>query len=242
MKWFRNKSGSETITFKAQSEHVWEVRERPIPAHKMLPDWWKNMPHYSTIEQTMQLTPSPNVTVKRCLSALDGLAAGYYVTLWADLKVNYSEETGTYLQWNTDQDMFHIWSPTQVSNYELPEGFRQPVFKYMYGWTIKTPPGWSCLILPPVAYPNQPFRAISGVVDTDKLDTDINTPIVFKEGFEGIIEKGTPMFQVIPIKRSNWKSDFVLGKPQELYYNQERLRTKIVSYYGRYLRQPKKYE
>ena len=33
-------------------------------------------------------------------------------------------------------------------------------------------------------------------------------PIYIKEGFEGIVEKGTPMFQIIPFKRSNWDSEF----------------------------------
>lgn len=242
MKWFGRKSGSKRITFRAQSEHVWQVRERPIPASKMLPDWWKTLPHYSSDDNTLKIDGSPTVTVKRCLSALDGLAAGYYVTLWADIMVSYSEEHGTTIQWNTDQPLFQVWPPSQVSNYELPEGFQQPVFKYMYGWTIKTPHGYSSLIIPPIAYPNQPFRAIAGVVDTDTLSTDINTPIVFKKGFEGIIEKGTPMFQVIPIKRDDWTSEFIKEKPQELYFNQERLRSKIVSSYGRYLRSAKKYE
>ena len=29
-----------------------------------------------------------------------------------------------------------------------------------------------------------------------------------KQGFEGVIEKGTPMFQIIPFKREDWKAEF----------------------------------
>jgi hypothetical protein len=98
------------------------------------------------------------------------------------------------------------------------------------------------LVTHPVAYPNLPFKVITGIVDTDKLDTLINTPLIFKKGFTGILEKGTPIFQIIPIFRSNWESEHELQHPIKLHYDEEKLRTKIVSYYGRYLRVPKSYK
>ena len=49
------------------------------------------------------------------------------------------------------------------------------------------------------------------------------------------------MFQIIPIKRSNWKSQFIKGNLETYEYSLETLRTKIVSYYGKYLRIPKIY-
>jgi hypothetical protein len=112
----------------------------------------------------------------------------------------------------------------------------------LHGWVIKTPPGWSCLITHPISYPDLPFKVITGIVDTDRLDTDINTPIVFKKGFEGIIEKGTPMFQMIPLKRSNWESEVIKGDPKTFEYASEVLKTKIVSSYGKHLRTPKVYK
>jgi hypothetical protein len=43
------------------------------------------------------------------------------------------------------------------------------------------------------------------------MDTDIyghsgSIPFSIKIGFEGIIPKGTPFLQMIPIKRESWKS------------------------------------
>jgi hypothetical protein len=32
-------------------------------------------------------------------------------------------------------------------------------------------------------------------------------PIVLKRGFEGVIKQGTPISQLIPIKRDRWKSE-----------------------------------
>jgi len=229
------------ITFRAQTEHVWEVREKPRPAAKILPKWWKNLSPYSTEDNKLKLNPLPTVTVKKCAPTLDGLTAGYIVTLWADVII--TQKNGfPYAQWATDQPVFDIWDPSQVSSYEIPDGFSSLVFKYIHGWTIKTPAGWSCLITHPIGYQNIPIKIITGIVDTDNLETDINTPFFIKEGFEGIIKKGTPMFQVIPIKRENWKSDFILEKPNQFYFNIEKLKSTIVNSYSKILRVPKSYE
>jgi hypothetical protein len=230
------------VKFIATSSHVFNVRERPIPALQLVPQWWKDLPHYTNQEQKMDLNPRPTVTVKRCLSAFDGITSGYIVTLWADILVSYNKETGTTIKWNPVEDVFDVWGSNQSSTYEIPKGFGRTVFKYLHGWIIKTPKGYSSQILHPVGYQNLPFRVIPGIVDTDNLDTLINTPLVFEEGWEGIIEKGTPIFQILPFKRESWKSEFLVQSPGENYINDEKLQTKIISYYGRYLRQPKTYK
>ena len=239
MKWRRPKSDNQVITFKSLNDHTWNVKPRPIPASTVLPDWWKKIPHYSDGRKSMELDPAPAVTVKRCMSALDALGSGYVVPLWADIQVTYVKGDGTYMKWATSTPVASTWNTTQVAGYKLPEGFGLPVFKLHHEWLIETPPGWSCLFTQPFGYPDLPFRVIPGIVDTDKLKTDINTPIVFKEGWEGILEKGTPMFQITPIKRANWTSEFVQGDEKQFFYDSETLRSKIVSYYGRYLRVPK---
>lgn len=239
MNWRKQKSDKNVIRFKSRNDVTWNVKERPIPAVKMLPDWWHDIPNYTNNALSIDLDPRPNVTVKRCISVLDGLGSGYIMPLWTDIKVNYTKETGTYVKWNTKSEVFGIWHSSQVAGYKIPESFQEPVFKFFHDWIIETPPGWSCLIIQPLGYPNLPFRVIPGIVDTDKLKTEINTPIVFKVGWEGIIPKGTPMFQIIPIKRSNWESQFVQGSEAQYNYDMETLKTKIVSYYGRYLRVPK---
>ena len=229
------------IVFKAENQHVWEVRERPFPAIKKLPEWWRQIPPYSTPDNKLRLDPGPTVTVKKCSPTLDALGAGYIVPLWADLLV--SQNNGIpYVQWSTTEPVLDYWPGSQVSTYEIPEEFSPSVFKYLHGWIIKTPPGWSSFITHPIGYQNLPFRAISGVVDTDTLETNINTPILIKKEFEGIIEKGTPIFQIIPFKREKWESEFILQKPNEHFFNGERLRTKIISSYERTVRSNKFYK
>jgi hypothetical protein len=52
-----------------------------------------------------------------------------------------------------------------------------------------------------------PFTTLSGIVDSDTALHEGNLPFFIKEGFEGLIPKGTPIFQIIPFKRENWKSE-----------------------------------
>jgi hypothetical protein len=105
------------IKFIATSDHVFSVREKPIPASQIIPQWWKDIPHYANKEQKMDLNPRPTVTVKRCLSAFDGIASGYVVTLWADIIVSYNKENGTSLKWNPVENVFDVWESIQSSSY-----------------------------------------------------------------------------------------------------------------------------
>ena len=146
------------------------------------------------------------------------------------------------IQWTTSENVLEMWPEEQVSGFEIPEGYDRFVYKYIHGWTIKTPPGWSCLIAHPFGYSNIPIKTIPGIVDTDVLETEINTPFFIKKDFEGIIEKGTPMFQIIPIKRDNWESEFTLERLNQQFFNVEKLKTKIVSSYSRHIRVPKSYK
>lgn len=235
-----NKKEKNIITFQAQSEHVWEVREKPIPAMQMIPNWWKNIPVYTDGESSLDLRPRANITVKKCSPSIDALGAGYIVTLWSDVIVNQTKD-GPFLKWGTVEPVFDVWNKQQSIGYEVPEGFSDLFFKYLHGWTIKTPKGWSCLITHPIAYQNLPFRSINGIVDTDNFDGEINTPVIFKNNFEGLIKAGTPMFQVIPIKRSSWQSNFELKKINKHYFDVEKIASKALGFYSNIVKEKKQY-
>jgi hypothetical protein len=231
---------SEIIKFLAQDEHTWEIKSRPIPAAKQIPQWWKDIPAYSNFENKFDLSPAPTVTVKRCVPILDALVAGYYVPLWADCLIKQDNQFPQ-IKWVTNEKVFDVWNPDQVSSFEFKDGYSKTAFKYLHGWTIKTPPGWSCLITHPIAYQNLPFRTISGIVDTDIWDGEINVPIIIEENFEGILEKNTPMFQIIPFKRSTWDSEFELKKPQQHFFELEKFLTKITRGYHSLIKDKKIY-
>jgi hypothetical protein len=93
----------------------------------------------------------------------------------------------------------------------------------------------------PVAYPNAPFYTIPGIVDTDVYDGEINVPFAIKDSFEGIIEKNTPMFQIIPFKRDQWESQFSVKKQDEHFFDNEKLYSKINRAYFSLIKHKKTY-
>jgi hypothetical protein len=229
---------SKIINFIAQNEHVWEVRPKPFPAAKGLPEWWKEMDVHSVGK--FDVAPFSTVTVKRCIPTLDILTSGYYVPLWSDIFVK-QETNGPNLKWTTQIDVVESWDIKQVSSFKILDGFSNIVFKNLHGWTIKTPPGWSCMFLHPQAYPDLPFHTISGIVDTDVYDGEINVPFVVKNNFEGIIDRNTPMFQVIPFKREKWNSEFNVKKPNEHFFDSEKIYSKINRAYYSLIKDKKIY-
>lgn len=217
------------IKFVAEDDYAFNVKSKPVPASEYLPDWFKTMPSF--VDNKLVLSPSPSVTAKKCAPLMDGLISGYIMPLWADIYVSQTEE-GPYINWTTETEVLGAWPWQQSSNYEIPDGFDRTVFKYYHGWIIETPKEYSCLITHPIGYPNLPFKTITGIIDSDILKTGANSPFVVKKGFEGIIKKGTPMFQIIPIKRDEWKSEFDMLDAKNNFFNIEKLRTKIISAYS----------
>ena len=228
------------IKFIASGDHVLEVRERPFPASEMLPDWWKDMPAFSNGKY--DINPYSTVTGKKCFPLLDSLTAGYIIPLWSDLLVTRDKDNNQIVKWAVNQPVVDTWPLTQSASYQIPEGFAKTVYKYYHGWIIETPKNYSCLVIHPVGYQNLPIRAITGVIDTDKLKTHANAPFVIKENFQGIIPKGTPMAQVIPFKRDNWKMEIDSISDKETAFRYDRLHSTLKSSYGRNLRIKKEYK
>jgi len=230
------------IKFIAQNQHVMETRLKPVPAASALPQWWLDMPAYTKGDNTVKLNNGAlNITGKKCMPLLDGITSGYIVPLWSDVYVEQINDKPV-MRWITSYPVADTWAPGKSRGYDIPEGYSDVVFKYLHGWIPKTPKGYSCLITHPMGYNSLPIRTIPGVIDSDELDTEANSPFLLKEGFEGIIPKGTPMFQILPFKRDNWESSFDVYKDGEYNMNLERLKTKLVSYYGKMKRSNKVYK
>lgn len=174
----------------------------PIPSSRLVPEWYRTMPgSRNNIE-----------TVKKCIPFLDALTSGYMITLDADV------------YWNEETKKFHSESPidmqsdhdiSQIQDVEIDDRFDTQPHKWINHWEIKTPKGYSCLFIHPLDRLDLPFYSITGIVDTDKHPLVINFPFLFKKGFSGVIPKGTPIIQVIPFKRDNWKSEISDDKPYD---------------------------
>jgi hypothetical protein len=203
---------SKNINFRARSKTEFNLQLKPYPAVKQLPKWFTDASPYfggGVYPNDGKLhfrNKEANATYKKCVPLLDGLSAGYIIPLWADVQIE--QENGIpMLYWKTDNDLFSQHGPPS-KEIPAPTGYDQIVFKYINCWIPQTPKGYSCLVTSPFGYNDLAFEAIPAIVDTDSSTLELVFPMWIKTGFEGIVEKGTPMVQIIPFKRDDWESTF----------------------------------
>jgi hypothetical protein len=186
----------ETIRFTCAAEDRGGIAE-PVPAKAALPEWFRRLPPVSK----PHLSATNNaLTVKRCMPFLDAMTAGWIIPLTATVRLEIADGGRTVnAGWEFDRTMVSNHSAPQVAG--NPREPRPPC-KFHNFWTITTPKGWSCLFLPPLNRPNAVFVCASGLVDTDVYAAPVHFPF-FATAPDGlyVIEKGTPLVQVIPFRR-----------------------------------------
>lgn len=184
------------ITFRCAPEDFGVIAES-VPAKQVLPEWFRKIP---AIDKS-RLTASDNgLTVKRCMPFLDAMMTGWILPLAATVRLEIRDGGQTVTAgWELDKVMVSNHNAYQIAG--APQQPRPPC-KFHNHWTITTPPGWSCLFVPPLNRTQDIFEVFSGVVDTDTYQSPIHFPFVAKapDGVH-VIDKGTPLVQVIPFKR-----------------------------------------
>jgi hypothetical protein len=182
---------------------------RPIPAVQSLPNWYKNKRPLLPGAEKHEVTPEQkkNVTVKWCNPFGDALAAGYFIVLENDVQVKQVEGTQEFVWFRGGDNFIGSHSKEQIAPELIPEGYSGQPWKFVNFWGIKTPPGYSTLFTHPMNRTELPFLTLSGVVDTDDYNQPVNFPFLIRSDFEGIIEAGTPIAQVIPFRRETWESE-----------------------------------
>lgn len=169
----------------------------PVCAKTALPDWFRKLP---PITEARVSTSDSGLTVKRCMPFLDAMATGWVIGLSATVRMQISDGGQTVdCGWDFDRTMV-----SNHANHQVAGNPRDPMppCKFHNYWTIVTPPGWSCLFVPPLNRPNGAFEIVSGVVDTDSYQSEIHFPF-FATGEDGlhVLERGTPIVQIIPFRR-----------------------------------------
>jgi hypothetical protein len=219
---------------------------KPLPASLLLPDWYKNLESYMSGEKKPNGEGTTTGTAKRCMPIFDAITSGYIIFTHSDLWISQrpDENTGKivpYYEWaHFGAIQFH--PKGQLPQH--PDGRSQDVAypKWMNAWSIKTPPGYSTLFVSPL-HRETPIMCLPGVVDTDTYTAPVNFPFVLKDPkMEGLIPAGTPIVQVIPLKRDAWKIEF--GSQEDLNAQEKiftKLRTKFFDSYKTQYRQPKEY-
>ena len=204
-----------TVTFRCPPE-LEAILPKPIPAVQGFPDWFKALPQkaFSPISQ-MEL-----MTIKKCPPFIDAMGYGFLIPLVSDLKV----ENGEFF-WDRDVPAGGVTNFTRspIDYHDNVQVAGTPLFdddrfviKFNNFWTIETPPGYALLFTHPLNRTDLPFTTITGLVDTDSYsDNLIGFPARWHNAdFNGVLPKGTPVAQCIPVKREKWSSKIEAMSPE----------------------------
>ncbi len=196
-----------TLTFRCPPG-MEAIIPQPIPAVLGLPDWFKALPP-KVFNATMG---EETQTVKKCPPFIDAMTFGFLIPLAVDLKVQDGEFTwdfeppeGLAREYPNSPVGFHDQSQVTGTPFFEDDRF---IIKFNNFWTIEAPPGYSLLCTHPVNRTDLPFTTLTGLVDCDTFhDTPLNFPARWHNtNFNGVLPKGTPVAQCLPVKRESWKA------------------------------------
>jgi hypothetical protein len=221
-------SKRKTIEFRARHPEL-DIAE-PKPASSVIPSWYK-------------ITPQVNekiLTAKKCVPMLDALSAGYVITLPVD--IYWDEEKERKYWYDSKVELISQHHPVQTNKFDTGEEYESQPYKWDNNYHVKTPKGYSTLFVHPINRLDLPFYSFTGFVDTDKHPLITNFPFLIKKGFRGIIPKGTPIIQAIPIKREDWTGEVKdTNKPYE-YVKEYEVFTPPFGWYKRNWWTKKRYQ
>lgn len=204
--------------------------EQPKPASKFIPEWYKNTRPY--IENHTEKNLGMR-TIKRCIPVLDSLTSGYIITCPADVMVTLKDgpdgQKYQFFQWSAC-NLIDFHPIEQAPQHPMAKPYQYP--KFNNPWSIKTPKGYSTLFVQPF-HRDSIFTILPGIVDTDMYTAPVNFPFVLNDpNFEGLISQGTPIAQVIPIKRDKWS--MAIGNSKD-YEAQDKVSSKLQTrFFDRY--------
>lgn len=190
-----------------------DIEYLPKPAAKDLPQWYKNMSTYLPDGFPVEDEIHPvKGTIKKCLPVFDAITSGYLIYTPYDLVV--SQVNGQpYYDWFGPMEAIKFHPAPQAEMHPKANTYFLP--KFINPWGITTPKGYSLLVTHPFHRDDLPFTTLPAVVDTDKYVSPINFIFILNDpNYTGLIPAGTPIAQVTPIQREDWKMSF--GKVEDV--------------------------
>jgi hypothetical protein len=206
------------------------VLPKPKPATEYIPEWYKDAKSYldPSGKKAPNLDGTPSATIKKCMPLWDMMTAGYIIETPYDIYVRQTP-SGPHFQWGERQAIV-FQSMGQFQNHPYSRDINYAT-RILIPWSIKTPPGWSIMVMEPQHREPGPIICASGIVDTDSYALPFNMFLKLRDpNFEGMIPAGTPFLQVIPFKRESWVSelgddsrrkeiDVYLGKYRRMFFD-----------------------
>lgn len=220
------------VTFYKADQYAGITGNDPIPAVKSLPNWYKKMPKTVNGSHKPQFNGfgDPDLTVKACPPFLDAMMSGYIINLEFDIHVSIVNEE-PYFEWAGGGTPISKHNTMQVVPEQIPAEFSHVPQKWINRWIIKTPKNYSSIITHPMNRTDLPFYTISAIVETDKYENVVNFPFLIRKDFTGIIPAGTPIAQIIPLKREVWQSFKSEFSKEQMEINVAKLKSKMIHSY-----------
>ena len=184
----------------------------PEPAKKSMPQWFVDSSRYWFPED------SSSLSFKACPALIDAFLTGYVLKTPCDIYIakgvdaEGKEQVAAMTQHGYEDFCGH--RPDML-------GFPKPIgtnkhFHWYPNWMPGLEDGYSAIYVHPLNRYDLPFVTVYGIIYNDKMDTPGLMPFFLKDGFEGLIPKGTPYAQVIPFKREDWTSEEKMYTQEEI--------------------------
>lgn len=215
----------------------------PIAASANLPEWYqkakvleKGITKENLVDYKRIGLQAP-VGFKACIPFADAMTAGYLFTLPCDIEI-ISTDTGCTVVVLEEAFKQFVDLRPPMPGFHHPEGYWESHFHWHTLWGVEAPHGWSVLFTQPLNRYDLPFLTTSGIIDSDMSHVSGRMPFFVKKGYNGILVKGTPFLQLIPIQRLNWKSEINLIPKEEQMLksalSQKEYRPEKFPFYGAY--------
>jgi hypothetical protein len=230
-----NKNNNKDIFFREVSLVAKHMLQMPKPAANYVPKWYKSDKLFINGSNDFMKSYEDQAegTYKLCVPLVDSLTSGYMFVTTCDIIVtNDSEhEYNPSLKWKVDWSPVDMLQPEVLGNFPIPFNHSAASFRWNSYWQVITPKGYSLWVTHPSNRYDLPFTTINAFVDTDKHPHNLLFPFFIKNGFEGVIPEGTPIAQVLPVKRDIWKSEKIDYDPEKDFIDKNIMKTNLIRTY-----------
>jgi hypothetical protein len=231
----------KTFEVWAETPEISNLFPEPVPAKEVIPKWYKDLSRYSVGNKLVIAdNGGANMSVKTCMPFLDSLTSGYIIKLHCDILVEWTDDNNFTMKWTSDIPPLTSRGKSIAESVPTAQGYSTFSQAWEIKYCFKAPKGYSVLVTHPLNRLDLPFIATSGIVDADNGIGTGGVPFALKKGFSGIIEAGTPILQMIPFKREDWKKELVPA--METAGWSARPRNKITGWYKNEIWKRKVYE
>ncbi len=219
-----------------RSSRPWLTKESPSTpsnTHSVMPKWYKDAdrfakrPNGEYYKATQAVCPFAKEgtkddfgkipTWKACPAIMDSFSTGYVFKTPCDIKFFKNKYGKIDVEVLDQKYKDFVLRRDPMPQFEHPKGYYREHFAWFPDWGLEVQEGYSCIYMTPMNRFDLPFLNTTGIVDNDKVHLSGSFPFFIIDGYEGIIEAGTPYMQILPFQRENWESEIEILPQKEIY-------------------------